>query len=429
MKPLSLEKDAGLVVSLSHVAPLLSARARRRHAAAAGRRLPFDEEFRVAAWRSWRPRRSRTTRRPGTGSRWRVEGDRLRASVDGQQLLDVRDRELAAGHRRPHGEHARAVPGLPRDRHGAPSRGRSASAGRAARARAGRACEPRTRSRSCGRSSTRRASAPAATSASAISTATAALDMLIAQNVPKVRGDAFDHISCLTAVTLDGKVLWQLGRPNPKNGLLTNDTPFQIHDLDGDGRNEVVLVRDFQLQVLDGRTGSFSASAWMPEGRRRSVKDRPYDLNIGDSMLFVDLAVAGRATRNPAQGSLPRILDLRQGPEAALGGQGRPATIRIPIDIDGDGRQEFLIGYSLWDADGKQRWSHDNDAQGSRRRAVDRQLHRPSVGRACARTSAERRRVPRVRGGWHAREAPAARARADAERRQVPPGSCRACRS
>ena len=80
--------------------------------------------------------------------------------------------------------------------------------------------------------------------------------MLIAQNIPRVRGDAFDDISCLTAVTLDGKVLWQSGRPDPRNGLLTNDTPFQIHDIDGDGADEVVLVRDFQLQILDGRRAS-----------------------------------------------------------------------------------------------------------------------------------------------------------------------------
>src|SRR5687767_15581280 len=31
------------------------------------------------------------------------------------------------------------------------------------------------------------------------------LDMLIAQNIPRVRGDAFDHISCLTALNFDGK--------------------------------------------------------------------------------------------------------------------------------------------------------------------------------------------------------------------------------
>ena len=33
-----------------------------------------------------------------------------------------------------------------------------------------------------------------------------------------MRGDAFDHISCLTAVTLDGKVLWQIGRPDRATG-------------------------------------------------------------------------------------------------------------------------------------------------------------------------------------------------------------------
>jgi len=59
-------------------------------------------------------------------------------------------------------------------------------------------------------------------------------------------------------------VLWQLGRPDPRNGLLTNDTPFQIHDVDGDGKNEVVVVRDFQLQILDGRTGRVKKWVWMP---------------------------------------------------------------------------------------------------------------------------------------------------------------------
>ena len=42
--------------------------------------------------------------------------------------------------------------------------------------------------------------------------------MLIAQNVPRVAGDAFDAISCLTAVTLDGRVLWQSGRAKAGNG-------------------------------------------------------------------------------------------------------------------------------------------------------------------------------------------------------------------
>ena len=50
-------------------------------------------------------------------------------------------------------------------------------------------------------------------------------EMLIAQNIPRI-GDNFVQISCLTAVTLDGRVLWQLGWPDPRNGLLTSDTPL-----------------------------------------------------------------------------------------------------------------------------------------------------------------------------------------------------------
>ena len=122
-----------------------------------------------------------------------------------------------------------------------------------------------------------------------------ALDMVIAQNVPRIQGDTFDHISALTAVTLDGKVLWQSGRPDPRNGLLTNDTPFQVHDLDGDGRNEVILIRDFKLQVLDGGTGKVKRWVWMP-AMPAEDKPRPYELYSGDSIVFASLTGPAAAT-------------------------------------------------------------------------------------------------------------------------------------
>ena len=130
-------------------------------------------------------------------------------------------------------------------------------------------CARTIRGRSSGRSSRPPASARAATCASATWTATGVPDMLIAQNIRRVQDDAFDAISCLTAVNLDGKVLWQTGRPDPRNGLLTNDTPFQIHDIDGDGQNEVVLVRDFKLQILDGTTGKVKRWAVDAQGAGR----------------------------------------------------------------------------------------------------------------------------------------------------------------
>jgi hypothetical protein len=185
------------------------------------------------------------------------------------------------------------------------------------------------------------------------------LDMLFAQNIPRVRHDAFDHISCLTAVTLDGKVLWQLGRPDPRNGLLTNDTPFQIHDLDGDGRNEVVLVRDFQLTVLEGATGRLLQRAWMPEAARDN-KERPYDINNGDSMAFFDLEGIGRAGQIVIKDRYRWFWVFDQDLQMRWQGEGQTGHYPFGLDFDGDRREDFVIGYTLWNgAQRKPAWSHD----------------------------------------------------------------------
>ena len=156
-------------------------------------------------------------------------------------------------------------------------------------------------------------------------------DMLIAQNIPRVRGDAFDQISCLTAVTLDGKVLWQSGRPDPRNGLLTNDTPFQIHDIDGDGRNEVVLVRDFKLQILDGRTGEVKNWVWMPQAPEG--KPQRAALSTGERRLDRIRQSLRRqgAPRNPGQGPLHALLGLQQQARTALAGRrtDRPLSVSV----------------------------------------------------------------------------------------------------
>jgi rhamnogalacturonan endolyase len=186
------------------------------------------------------------------------------------------------------------------------------------------------------------------------------VDMLIAQNIPKVRGDAFDHISCLTAINLDGKVLWQIGRPDPRNTLLTNDTPFQIHDFDGDGKNEVVMIKDFQIQILEGATGKLRQKVWTPEAPAEN-KERPYELNSGDSMIFLNLS--GKKGRQELL-----IKDRYRGfwvfdnnLKLLWKGEGQTGHFPYPYDFNGDGKDEFVIGFALWSPEGKALWSHDKE--------------------------------------------------------------------
>ncbi len=183
-------------------------------------------------------------------------------------------------------------------------------------------------------------------------------DMLIAQNIPRIRGDAFDQISCLTAVTLDGRVLWQSGRPDPRNGLLTNDTPFQVHDLDGDGRNEIVLARDFQLQILDGRTGEIRKSVAMPKAPVED-KERPYETETGDSIAFVNLS--GNPGRHEIliKDRYAHFWIYNNRLELLWKGDGQTGHYPFPADTDSSGRDKIAIGYALWDHTGKQLWSHD----------------------------------------------------------------------
>jgi rhamnogalacturonan endolyase len=192
-------------------------------------------------------------------------------------------------------------------------------------------------------------------------------EMVIAQVVSKVDTGNFVECSCLTAVTLDGKVLWQIGKPDPRHGLLTSDTPFQVHDIDGKGKCDVFLVKDFKLQILDGMTGKVKKWMWMPEvpeaykekNSKFELKERPHELNAGDSISFFDLSGKGRRTEILLKDRYRFFWTYDKDLKPLWQGGGRLGHFPYPWDVDGDGRDEVFIGYSMWTPDGKQLWSND----------------------------------------------------------------------
>ncbi len=185
-------------------------------------------------------------------------------------------------------------------------------------------------------------------------------DMLIAQHSRRVSRNAFDMITCLTAVTFDGKVLWQVGRPDPYNDVLANDTPFQIYDIDGDGHDEVVVVKDFKIQILDGRTGKLKQSTWMPKAPEDNEL-RAYEFEHGDSIYFLNLDGGKRARQILIKDRYRTFWVFDNNLKLLWSGQGNLGHYPFAYDINGDGRQELMIGYALWGPDGKQLWSHDKD--------------------------------------------------------------------
>ncbi len=213
------------------------------------------------------------------------------------------------------------------------------------------------------------------------------LEMLLAQNIQTVSRDAFDAISCLTAVKLDGTVLWQVGKPNPGNDLLTNDNPFQIHDVDGDGRSEVVTIRDFQVQILDGRTGKVKHWRWMPEAPALPAKHpesamRPYERELGDSLFFVNISGNKNRQEILVKDRYQHFWIYNNKLEFLWGGEGQTGHCPYPFDVSGYDR--IMVGYSMWDHTGKKLWSHDTDLRD----------HADSI--ACANFSGNPNEQPRV---------------------------------
>jgi rhamnogalacturonan endolyase len=194
-------------------------------------------------------------------------------------------------------------------------------------------------------------------------------EMVIAQVVSKVDTGNFVECSCLTAVTLDGKVLWQIGKPDPRHALLTSDTPFQVHDLDGNGKCDVILMKDFKLQVLDGMTGKVKRWMWMPpvpevykdkaKIAKFELKERPHELNAGDSISFFDLSGRGRRTDILLKDRYRYFWTYDRNLKPLWEGAGRLGHFPYPYDVSGDGRDEVFIGYARWTPDGKLLWSND----------------------------------------------------------------------
>ena len=153
--------------------------------------------------------------------------------------------------------------------------------------------------------------------------------------------------SAVVVQKLDGSILWRWGDPKLGRRELHHDVACQIHDLDNNGTNEVILAGDRQLVVLDGRSG-------------KRVAGFAIDQHAGDCVVFADLTGKGwpseilvktRYGQIWTYSATGRLLWTVKDP-----GGYRTAHQPLPVDLDGDGRDEILAGYAALNSDGAVRW-------------------------------------------------------------------------
>ena len=161
-----------------------------------------------------------------------------------------------------------------------------------------------------------------------------------------VPGKDIHYTSSVVTHRLDGSVLWKWGEPNARNAI-HHDVACQIYDLNGDGRNEVVLAADRRVVVLEGATG-------------RGLRQFEIPPNASDCITFCNLSGGDRATEMLVKTRYGRIwaydVDGKLLWTVEKPGGYRTSHQPFPIDLDGDRRDEIIAGYAALNHDGSLRW-------------------------------------------------------------------------
>ena len=188
------------------------------------------------------------------------------------------------------------------------------------------------------------------------------IDVLIGQVLHHGHKDRNSELSCMTAMTFDGEMLWQIGEQDLWKDHLTNDVSFQIHDLDNDGRNEVIYTRNFELIVADAATGKTKYKTSTPDtpSGMSSSGENKFDKILGDCLYFCDLRGTGHDADIIIKDRYKDVWAYNDKLELMWHVSCKTGHYPYAYDADNDGKDELAIGFSLIDDDGSFLWNLDD---------------------------------------------------------------------
>ena len=189
------------------------------------------------------------------------------------------------------------------------------------------------------------------------------IDVLIGQVLHHGPKDRNSELSCLTAMTFDGRQLWQIGQPDLWKNHLTNDVAFQIHDIDRDGKNEVVYCRNFEIIVADGATGKTkykTQTPLTPGGKPYRSVYNIFPRILGDCIYFCDLSGKGYDGDIIFKDRYRYLWAFSDKLELLWHAECNTGHYPFAYDVDGDGKDELMMGYTLFDDNGEKLWTLDD---------------------------------------------------------------------
>ena len=180
---------------------------------------------------------------------------------------------------------------------------------------------------------------------------------LMAQHQKRMIRDSFARLSCLTAFDIDGNVLWQKGEANNVNDntLISCDLPFQIADINNDGKYEVIYSMDFEIIIADLLSGEVIKRMPTPIIKNDPlVKNQPfYRLNV-DAIRVADFEGLGYKGDFIIKDRYQNVWAYNTNMELMWRYHNKN-TGHFPYiyDFDNDGKDEMFVGYDMIDHNGE----------------------------------------------------------------------------
>ncbi len=172
--------------------------------------------------------------------------------------------------------------------------------------------------------------------------------------------DSDNHeVRAACAMELDGTIIWTWGNKGEGVTTMGADSPFQVHDIDNDGVEEVLLCTQTELVILDARNGKEEKRYPLPVGESHPEKwatDCILVANISGGEYPSDIIIKSRYYETWAYTKDWKLLW-----HVSMPGGMKIGHHPLPVDIDNDGHDEVIVGYSLVNPDGSYRWIMDKN--------------------------------------------------------------------